>query len=59
MQMALNEQVRVVGHFLVDGGVLSWVVQGPVSRCSTRKAAIETVVLEEGDQVASVFDESG
>jgi hypothetical protein len=38
---------------------LSWVVQGPVSWCPAREAAMKTVAFEKGDEVAGVFDKSG
>lgn len=57
IQVALDEQVRVVSHCLVNSGVLPWVVQGPESCSSAREAAVKSVSLEKGDQVAGVFDE--
>lgn len=58
IQMAFDEQVQVICHRLVNGRVLSRVVECPVSRRPSRETTVEVVGLEEIDQVAGVFNES-
>lgn len=58
IQMAFDEQVQVICHRLVNGRVLSRVVECSVSRRPSRETTVEVVGLEEIDQVAGVFNES-